>query len=67
MLSLSELLQLKAHLNQKAMAGNPNAMNKILSAAFENEKDQLLKQIYQLRELIAKINDVNKHFYFIIN
>ncbi len=58
LLSLSELLQLKTHLNQKAMANNPNVMNKILNAAYENEKDQLLKQIYQLRELIAKINDV---------
>ena len=58
LLSLSELLQLKTHLNQKAMANNNNAMSKILNASYENEKDQLLKQIYQLRELVAKVNDV---------
>ena len=34
-------------------------MNKILNAAYENEKDQLMKQIYQLRELVAKMNDVS--------
>ena len=56
LLTLSELLLLKTHLNQKA--NNANAMNKILNAAHENEKDQLMKQIYQLRELVAKINDV---------
>jgi hypothetical protein len=59
LLSLSELLLLKTHLNQKANQNNSNAMNKILNAAYENEKDQLMKQIYQLRELVAKMNDVS--------
>ena len=59
LLSLSELLLLKTHLNQKANQNNSNAMNKILNAAYENEKDQLMKQIYQLKELVAKMNDVS--------
>lgn len=57
-LSLSELLQLRAHLSQKALQSNPNMMNKALNATFDNEKQQLQKQIYQMRELLAKINEV---------
>ena len=60
-LTLSELLQLRAHLSQKALASNPTLMNKALTATYENEKEQLTKQIYQMRELLAKINEVTFH------
>jgi hypothetical protein len=51
LLSLTELLQLRNHLNQKAQG------SKLLNSSFENEKDQLTKQIYQLRDLLAKVNE----------
>lgn len=52
LLSLTELLQLRNHLNQKAQGSS-----KLLNSSFENEKDQLTKQIYQLRDLLAKVNE----------
>ena len=60
LLSLSEILKLKTHLNshQKSRSNSSakNLNKNLLDASFENEKNNLINEAHQLRELLGKLS-----------
>jgi len=59
LLTLSEILKLKTHLAQKARGGTQTAKN-LVDAALENEKNTLINDAHQLRDLIAKLGSTDE-------
>lgn len=76
LLSLSEILQLKSHLNQQKSIESLNSQQnkneddtnslsiKLINSAFENEKNHLLEEIFHLREMLSKLT-VSPNEYFL--
>lgn len=57
LLSLSEMLKLKTHLNTQPKTRSSKHLNKtLLDASFENEKNNLINEAHQLRELLGKLS-----------
>jgi hypothetical protein len=49
LLSFSEILQVKSHMDK-------NSDELVLNEAFENEKNKLIQEIHELRDLLSKIS-----------
>ena len=63
LLSLSEILQLKTHLDKKEPTQKSKNTEKFLvESAFENEKNKLINEIYQLKDLLSNLTV--KFFYY---
>ena len=62
LLSLTEMLKLKTHLNQrsgdqKSKSSSSRNLNKnLVDAAYEHEKNGLINEAHQLRDLLAKLS-----------
>ncbi len=70
LLSLSEILQVKSHLgkNSANLTNSFKDLNfEMINEAFESEKNKLIQEIFELRDLLSKISVfiINKiTFYF---
>ena len=49
LLSFSEILQVKSHMDK-------NSDELVLNESFENEKNKLIQEIHELRDLLSKIS-----------
>ena len=66
LLSLSEILQLKTHLDKKEPSQKSKNTEKFLvESAFENEKNKLINEIYQLKDLLSNLTV--RFFYYSIS
>lgn len=61
LLSLSEILKLKSHLlnSQQSQTNRSDLEESLIVSAEKTEKDQLIQEIYQLREMLSKLNNSN--------
>lgn len=59
LLSLSEILQVKTHLDKNSFDNERDVNFEMINEVFESEKNKLVQEIFELRDLLSKISKTN--------